>query len=158
MRKVLPLPFLLFCLSCNGDDTNDGVDSSFACDCPTPAAADVDYDNVGSGLSGTDVQDAVDELAARPEPPGDSYDRIMFVEDMLVIDTPSASSRTVTCPGTPPNLGRALGGACEGGDIDTTLQGTALFENGYRCVWRYAGTGSVTLTAKVTCLMPAETQ
>jgi len=157
--RIAPLFWSLALLAgCNGDGANGGGDSAFACDCPAINAADVEYDNSGSGLADTNLQDAVDELAARPDAPVDAYTRIITVEDPIVADAPGGWSRTVTCPGSPPNVAIAMGGACDGGDADTVVQGTQLQASAFQCNWRYEGAGSVTLTAQVTCLMPAEVQ
>lgn len=75
-----------------------------------PAAADVTYDNVSSGLSATDVQGAIDELAATPPGPAawgaitgtlaDQTDlqAALDAKASAVVDvsTPSNSSGTVT--------------------------------------------------------------
>lgn len=149
----LPLPFLALALLACGDDMPGGVDSSLACDCPDPTAAQVPYDNAGSGLTGTDVQDAIDELAATPAPAPDAYGRIVLQEDTFVASPGAAvRSNTIGCP----NGGLALGGSCSGGDENVSLQATELQGAGFTCTWHKPFDATYTLFIKVTCLMPAE--
>ena len=158
MRHALPLAVLgLFSLTgCNGDDMMD-VDSSLACDCSDFTAADIAYDNVGSGLSGTDVQDAVDELAARPAVT-DAYLRTELVEEMQVApDSQSSFAVAAVCPSSAPNRAIALGGSC-GIAPNADLTATDLQEHGFTCVWSYPMGEAPTLTAKVRCLAPADDQ
>ena len=152
--NTLALAASLLVAACNGTADDDiDVDSRAVCDCPEQTAADVAYDNVGSGLAGANVQDAVDELAARPEGLADAFDRIILVEQVF---TSAAAGTTqllqVQCPGSGAERARALGGACDGGDASTTVTRTQLQNGSYFCYWSKPEGAEIEFTAQVTCL------
>ena len=146
--------------ACNGTSDDDvDVDSRAVCDCPEKTAADIPYDNVGSGLVGADVQDAVDELAARPEGIADAFERIMIVE---VTDTSPTTGTShvvqVVCPGTGPDLALAIGGGCDGATSnapitrmtpDPSPDGLA---RAFECVWAKPEGVAIEVTARAVCL------
>jgi len=151
---ALALPFLL---SCTGDDGDDiDVDSHAVCDCPDLTAADIAYDNLASGLAGGDVQDAVDELAARPQGLSDAYERVV-IEESTTTSSSSGTGHTITvgCPGTAPNVAVALGGSCRGGSTGVSIQSTHLQSTGFTCIWNKPEGEAVEFTATVSCLSKA---
>ena len=152
--NTLVLAASLLVAACNGTADDDiDVDSRAVCDCPEQTAADVAYDNVGSGLAGADVQDAVDELAARPEGLADAYDRVFLLAET---STSAASGTThtlqVLCPASPPDNALALGGGCDANGGGTALVFTDLQNSGYTCVWSKPEGAEIEFTAKVRCL------
>jgi hypothetical protein len=159
MRLACPLSLAVIVVggACNGSGPVESVDSALACDCPQPAADEVSYENLGSGLAGTDVQRAIDELAARPAAPSDAFTRIASAQESITAGAGGAfPSATVLCPGSPPDLGLALGGSCSGGDETVHLQGTLLQANAFRCDWLKPLDATPQLTASVTCLLPQD--
>jgi hypothetical protein len=65
MRPTYALPILMLLpfLSCSEMPM---VSGDAMCNCPTPSAAQISYSNTTSHLASTNVQAAVDELAAKP--------------------------------------------------------------------------------------------
>ena len=152
--NTLVLAASLLVAACNGTADDDiDVDSRAVCDCPEQTAADVAYDNVGSGLAGADVQDAVDELAAKPEGLPDAFERVMLIEQTT---TSSASVAyhyiAVQCPGDGEDASIALGGGCSQGASGADVESNELGRRGYICTWNKPVAAEIEFTARVTCL------
>ena len=155
-RFVLLLPALV---ACSADDDDIAVDSHAICDCPELVAADIPYDNVGSGLDGTDVQLAVDELAARPQGLADAYERIERVEEVQTSPSSGVSFfLQAACPEILPDRPVALGGACGGGGAGTSIARTELGDHGFNCYWNKPDGEAIEFTATVSCLSKAEAE
>lgn len=165
MNKLSVLLPLLLCLSSceQGTSTPDknqrNSDEPYQTEKINPmTASTVTYDNAGSSLADQTVQGAIDELAARAEGLGDPFDRItiesLSKESALGI---SSDAISVECPTTTGRTGRALGGACsvENGD-GATLLATDVHDTWFECRWNKPKNSTPTLTAKVTCLSPAQ--
>lgn len=165
---MLPIPSRLRALvalvsitatACSGDD-DDADDNGTrtdagSCVCTNPTAAEVTYDPTASELNGPNVQDALDELAARPEPGPDVTARIQpALESNEFTSNAPIVQIQVDCPGEQPTKGLALGGSCEGGDVNISIHSTQLGPDYFTCSWLRADEAPVTLTARVTCLMP----
>lgn len=155
-RFFLSVSCILALGACADDGTDPGVDSVALCDCPELAAANVTYDNVASGLSGTNAQDAVDELAARPAPVPDAVGRIS-IEEMTATSAMSGSQHVlgVSCP---TGGSRAMGGACSAGAAvgPISILETRITAAGFSCLWNKPDGEAIEFTAQVTCLAPAE--
>lgn len=132
---------LLLCLvGCpgNGDDDQPLADSG-QCQCPTPTAVTTTYDNQSSQLGAENVQDALDELAARPVAEAPVAGRIEKV--VMKVDNPGTANLDlkVSCPRL---TDIAIGGGC-GQIIDSgaSLQGFELqrasvdFPAAQRCMY-----------------------
>lgn len=143
--------------ACADDDPDIGVDSNAICDCETPNASEISYDNMTSGLSAITIQAALDELAARPAGLADTHGRVTLEE--MTTTSPSSGTDyaiTVGCPGTAPNRAVALGGSCEGGSTGVSLQSTELQAGAFTCIWNKPDGQAIEFTAKVTCLAKAQ--
>ena len=166
MNKLLvTFPLLLCFSSCEqqeGQSTpqTDGTDLSPHKEKESAliTAASIAYDNAGSRLADRSVQGALDELAARAEGIEDAHDRIkteILEKDSVVGIT--SDSLTIDCPGIGENSGRALGGSCGVANApNVTLHSTDLGEAWFKCRWNKPKNSTPTLTAKVTCLSPAQ--
>lgn len=152
MNTTRALLVLALVAGCGDDPMNGDVDSSMAsCECPQFTAADITYDNASSGLPGTNVQEAVDDLAARTDPAGDAFARISYAESVFS----SSASEELIFSGGCPDGHRVLGGACEGRPTDGAVAETRLLEGAYRCTWTNP-TGEIGVELKVltSCLAP----
>lgn len=117
---------------CPSDDDDGGARAdSGQCECPTPTALQVSYDKTSSQLGADNVQDAVDELAARPaEPPlAGRLTRIAVQVDNSGMEFLNIS---LSCPAA---TDVALGGGC-GLISGATLTSTSLGENRYSCNYK----------------------
>lgn len=160
MRTTLLLVLLLL-PACPADDDVD-VDSRAVCDCPDLGAADIPYDNTSSGLAGTDVQAAADELAARPQPVEDAYERILLVSTTATsLSSGTTHQIQVNCPdvpGEPDKAALALGGSCHSATSNAIIKDTELVPDGsghaqnLRCIWSKPEGEAIEFTASVTCL------
>jgi hypothetical protein len=143
---------LTMLLSCS-DNAQMTADAG-ACMCK---AAQVSFDKASSTLGATNVQDALDELAARPiaEPP--IATRIKIVDKG--VPNPKTSGNveaTADCPN--PGHDMAIGGGC--GFVDSASINEAVLVNdathaSYRCGWSQPTGSSTLMSVSVVCLLNA---
>ena len=150
MHRFLCL-VLLGLASC--DESPGGADAG-TCSC---AAATTTFDNTSSALGAENVQDAVDELAARPiaEPPVGS--RIETITRVFTNPgTAGAVTQVASCPMPARDL--ALGGACgfvfNGLLVETRISNEAS-QASYACGWDQPSGGTGNMTVTVVCLRNA---
>jgi len=115
------------------DDDDPALPDAGSCTCEPPTAVEVTYDKASSPLGADNVQDAVDELAARPLAEAPVAGRLQLVS--AEVDNPGLSFITVSlsCPAAGDI---AIGGAC--GPLLTPgaqLRGTGLDTNSYGCIY-----------------------
>ena len=153
IRYAVVLSTLMPFMSCSEMPmTMDGT-----CNCPTPNAAQVSYSNTTSHLTSTNVQTAVDELAARPVQPslGSSVE-VITVNANVTTSMPGAGA---SCRDETHDL--AIGGACAGLDTAVTgIRGTQIDNRtpqdsggpkaAYGCTFNTTGNAGVVV--QVTCL------
>jgi hypothetical protein len=128
------------------------------CNCPTPTAAQVSYSNTTSHLASTNVQAAVDELAARPNE-GPLAMRVQVVSVNANI-TPASNFASASCPDETHDL--AIGGACAplsattNGILSTGLDNRTPMDSGgpaarYGCTFNVTA-ASASVAVQVSCL------
>ena len=133
------------------DEDDDGADASGNCPCEPPTAADVSYDNATSGLPGDNVQDALDDVAARTDPAADAFSRITRVDKVVTSSAADVFVESVACPGG----GLALGGSCSEGVTDQSIAYTKLLDAAFHCAWNNpTNQVGASLTLTVSCLAP----
>lgn len=152
VRFLLALSTLLV-VSCSdgGQTTTDGA----LCACK---AVEVAFDKTSSPLGAVNVQDAIDELAARPLPEPPIGGRLKTVVQVFPNPgTMGGVSQTVSCPDAAHDI--ALGGACGGGGDNAQLQETRITNDAnaasYTCSWSQPNGGSETMRVTVVCLTQA---
>jgi hypothetical protein len=149
-RRWLPALLLLF-LGC--DDSPSRSDAG-ACACE---AVTTSFDNASSPLGADNVQDAIDELAARPIPEAPVGSRIETITRTFANSGSAGGiTRTAECP--MPTRDLALGGGCS--VVDTaSLVGTAVVNDAasaaYSCSWLQSASSQTMLGVTVVCLRNA---
>jgi hypothetical protein len=146
---ILLMAVLAF--GCNGTDAQTDAG---ACSCQ---AVSTSFDNASSSLGADNVQDAIDELAARPvaEPPiGERIETVTRVFSNP--GTIGAVTQTAQCPTPARDL--ALGGAC--GFVFSAALVETRIANGtndasYACGWDQSTAGSGNMSVTVVCLRNA---
>ncbi len=100
---------LLFGIVACSDGGNTPADAQGACTC---TAETVSYDHATSSLGATNVQDAVDELAARPipEPPVGPRLKTIVVPFTLTNQAPGGVEKSAACDNEARDI--VLGGSC----------------------------------------------
>lgn len=162
--------------SCGDDGTFEGERRAPG---PGSDAADVAYDNEGSGLAEDNVQGAIDELAARAEPNADVFDRVVLIAgqvDDKVFESGELLELRVECKFTPegedsPVEGVVLGGTCgyfgsqNPDENDLQPMNEAMFVGGLYCgISRRLNDKKFTpalagrIQASVSCLFPPGTK
>jgi hypothetical protein len=152
MRALLPLLVIATGCSDNGGSTTSDAAS---CSC---TALQVAFDKTSSMLGASNVQDAIDEVAARPiaEPP--VGDRIKTIVQVFPNPgTMGGVEQTLACPD--PRHDVALGGACGGGGTRAQLVETRINNDtnvaSYTCGWSQPTGGSDAMRVTVVCLTQA---
>ncbi len=150
-RHLMMLAVVMFA-ACDGDgaQTNDAA----SCTCK---ALNVSFDKTSSGLGASNVQDAIDELAARPIPEAPVGGRIQtVVRTFPNPGTKGAVSQIAECPD--PSHDIAIGGACSFVD-GATLVGTAINNDSthasYLCGWLQPDGSPTNMGVSVVCLTMA---
>jgi hypothetical protein len=138
---------------CPDEGTTTADAAALSCECPTPAAETTTYDNVASMLSGDNVQDAVDELAARP-----SAEQVLAAKVEKVSRSVTNSGETIltgatACPDESRDI--AIGGSC-GVHPDGELKGfvvrSTASQAAFECTWGQPLNDSTNLVVEVVCL------
>ena len=151
MREIL-IACSLACLLACSDDESAQVDAG-ACPCSAVAASDVAYSPSAAGLSATDVQGAVDELALRPVFITDIHGLVTLTSRSMPSPAEGTDySVTVACSGA---SDIALGGACESQAPGTSIASSRLLPRGYECVWNKPDGQAIQFVAHATCVRPA---
>src|SRR5262249_12313923 len=151
MRAFLPL--LIFVVACDGSSTSTS-DATAACNCK---ALNVSFDKASSGLGAANVQDAIDELAARPLPEPAVGGRIQtIIKAFPNPGTHGGITLTADCADTAHDV--ALGGAC-GFDFGGTIVETRVTNDethaSYTCGWDQPTGGTQNVSVTVVCLTKA---
>ncbi len=148
---------LLFGMVACTDSGNTPADAQGACTC---TAETVSYDHATSSLGATNVQDAVDELAARPipEPPVGPRLKTIVVPFTLTNQAPGGISKTAACPDESKDV--ALGGACgfvgPRNFIGSTSVLNSSTEAKFSCGYDVPETITATSSVTVVCLTNAK--
>jgi hypothetical protein len=152
MRSSVPVLVLFTAFgSCSEMPMSNG---DAQCNCPTPTAAQVSYSNTASRLTSTNVQAAVDELAAKPAetPLGP---RIVRIQQMTANNGQSQLSATATCPDEAHDI--AMGGDCSlGADLNIHIVSTNIDNTPgrarYGCLFTQPTTNTQPAIIGVLCL------
>lgn len=145
---MMGLSMLAGCPSDNNSQPDAGN-----CSCAPPTALQVTYDKTSSMLGATNVQDAVDELAARPLPEAPIEGRLEFVDQAVTNTGITLPAFEQPCP-HPTDI--ALGGGC--GPMfaaGTRLLGTTLEAHGYGCNYEQPASNTEAPHITVMCLHKA---
>lgn len=148
-RIATSLGIGLLIAGCSSDTGSDG-----SCSCEPKAALETKYDNMSSMLGAENVQDALDELAARPVAEAPVGPRMIIVEE----ETPNTGADVISANGGCPDQAHdvALGGACIMPPLPgVALVGSILGEGGYACKWRQPMGNTDPVTVQVRCLLNA---
>lgn len=156
MQSKLTLIALTFAfLTCSSDSGNNEADAmtNTTCDCEPETAAETTYDNTDSGLAAENVKAAIDEVAARPAPPQDAFDRLTEKQVTQAVSAGNFAIVQALC-----NAGeRAVGGSCESDGLDARLARTRVqLAGSYECSWEKTDGVTTNFTATVICLAPAQ--
>jgi hypothetical protein len=150
MRRPLPALLLLF-LGC--DDSPSRSDAG-ACACE---AVTTSFDNASSSLGADNVQDAIDELAARPIPEAPVGSRIETITRTFANSGSAGGvSRTADCPDPAHDL--ALGGGCsfaDGANLVATGVSNDATHASFSCSWVQDAPSQTMLAVTVVCLRNA---
>jgi hypothetical protein len=153
MVWLLALPFAL--AGCPGDD--NGAADSGQCMCPAPTAQQVSYDNMSSELGAENVQDAIDELEARPtEAP--VIPRLATISMQKTFPGETSGSAAANCP-TPGDY--AVSGFCRTfNSSNVTITGTEIVNGGgmalFACDFKQVAGTMDPITVGVVCLHAAQ--
>jgi hypothetical protein len=151
MRALLAS--LMFVAACDGSSAT-AADSATSCTCK---ALGVSFDKTSSGLGAMNVQDALDELAARPVAEAPVGGRIQtVVKTFPNPGTKGGVSQTLDCPDPAHDI--ALGGAC--GFVDNATLGETIITNdashaSYACSWLQPNGSPSNMRVTVVCLTKA---
>ena len=157
----MPFRFLLrFCcllalsvVACSDNGNNPQIDAQGACTC---TAEGVSYDHTTSSLGAANVQDAVDELAARPipEPPVGPRIKTIVVPFTVTNQPPGGIEKSAACDNEARDI--VLGGACGFVSSSNPLVSTAInnssTEAKFTCGYTVPATVSATSSVTVVCL------
>ena len=115
------------------------------CESGEQTALQTRYDPSSSTLGAENVQDAIDELAARQTAEQVIAERVVRVQETAQNPGTVEFDATLDCPD--PDHDLAIGGGCDE-VIGGTLRGQGLFGGGIVC--RYKQSASNTATARIT--------
>jgi len=124
------------------------------------SAVEIGYDKQASGLAGEDVQDALDELAARDLALEDAATRVSVESVSFVLPVGGDTHfETLLC-----NAGSVvLSGNCESG----LIEGVAVARDksfviddrnrpiGFKCGWKYSSNVTIDVSVQVVCMREA---
>lgn len=132
---------------------NDSATMPDAAATPQTALATF-YDKSSSTLGASNVQDAIDELAARPiaEPPLGPRLQLV-VKSFPKVDDSTAQSEVLYCPDKEHDI--ALGGSCGGGGNMSQISDTILSASAYACRWVHPKGPDDSYEIRVRCLTNA---
>jgi hypothetical protein len=152
MRALLAL--LVIASACSDDGGSTTSDAS-SCLCK---ALEVAFDKSSSTLGATNVQDAIDEIAARPAAEAPVGGRIKtLVQVFPNPGTMGGVTQTLSCSDPAHDL--ALGGACGGGGTNAQLRETRINNDtnmaSYTCAWSQPTGGTEAMRVTVVCLTGA---
>ncbi len=155
--RLVSLGLMLGVAACSDNGSTPQIDAQGACTC---TAQTVSYDKSTSNLGAVNVQDAIDELAARPipEPPVGPRIKTIVVPFTLTNQAPGGVEKFATCTNEATDV--VLGGACGFVGSANYLGSTriinstteAKFSCGYTIPEMITATSSVT----VVCLTSAK--
>jgi hypothetical protein len=157
MRSRFLCSVFLFVAAACSDNGTAQTDAQGACTC---TAETVSYDHSSSTLGASNVQDAVDELAARPipEPPIGPRVKTIVVPFTLTDQAPGIISKAAACPNESVDV--VLGGAC--GAVGTTNYllrtdiANSSTEAKFSCGYAIPETITATSSVTVVCLANAK--
>ena len=155
--RFLCLVVLSVAAACSDDGNNAQIDAQGACTC---TAEGVSYDHTSSNLGAANVQDAVDELAARPipEPAVGPRIRTIVVPFTLTDQAPGGISKTAACSDESKDI--VLGGACGYVGPRNFLGSTSIVNSSneakFSCGYDVPETISATSSVTVVCLSNAK--
>jgi len=143
--------------ACSDDGNNSPIDAQGACTC---TAETVSYDHTTSTLGANNVQDAVDELAARPIPESPVGPRIktIVVPFTLTDQAPGGVEKFATCTNEATDV--VLGGACGFVGSANYLGSTRIINSSteakFSCGYTIPETISANSSVTVVCLTNAK--
>lgn len=153
--KLIIIGAALIFLTCSSESGNNEADASTSvtCNCEPETAAETTYDNSESGLAAENVKAAIDEVAARPAPPVDAFDRLSEKQETQTATAGDFVILQAQCDAG----GLAVGGSCESDGLDARLARTKVQLSGaYACSWSKTDGVTTNFTATVICLAPAQ--
>lgn len=177
MYRFVLLACVALLAACPGDDEVVGADAA-TCSCDPQTAAQTSYDNSSSGLGGTNVQGALDDLAgavsAVEEIAADHEARLTAVEgqvpplqaigaaiEFVTTEFPNSGAVSVSPVAACPNEAHdiAIGGAClhTGASASLVITNIIVSEGvaRFQCRWHQSEGATEPLEVTVVCLRNA---